>query len=135
MVPTPQFIFDKFEEKWDLTAGSLVKTIKATGNGGSFAKMERGEYSVEEFLEPFRQEYHSLYGHQMTIDQVQEFAYELSDFTKLTPNQEVVEMFQSLKKRGVKVAILTNNFRRTDGHTTFPGHELKNVDVVRAIEP
>lgn len=131
VVPSPQVIFDQFEEKWDLTAGSLVGTIKATGNGGSFARMERGEYSVEEFSEPFSHEYRSFSGRQLTPAQVQEFASNLSDFTKLTPHQEVVEMFRRLKRRGIKVAILTNNFRRKDGYTTFPKKELEDVDVVR----
>ena len=131
VVPSPQVIFDRFEEKWNLTTGSLVKTIKATGNGGSFARMEMGEYSVEEFCEPFSHEYRSFTGHQLTIDQVQEFAYELSNFTNLTPHQEVVAMFRRLKERGIMVAILTNNFRCKDGRAVFPNEELENVDVVR----
>lgn len=130
VIPSPQVIFDRFEEKWDLTAGSLVGTIKATGNGGSFAKMERGEYSVEDFCEPFRQEYQSFCKRELTIDQVQEFANHLSNFTELKPHQEVIAMFRRLKEQGIKVAILTNNFRRNDGHTTFPEKELEDVDVV-----
>lgn len=129
VVPSPQGIFDNFEEKWGLRAGSLVDTIKATGNGGSFAKMERGEYSVEEFCEPFKLEYDLFTGSTIVLDQVKEFAYALSDFTKCIPHEEVVEMFGWLKERGIKVAILTNNFRRDDGQTTFP-NELEHVDVV-----
>lgn len=130
VVPSPQGIFDKFEEKCNLSPGSLVDTIKATGNGGSFAKMERGEYTVEEFCEPFKHEYVSHTGKSISLDQVKEFAYTLCDFTKVVPHKEVLYMFGWLKERGIKVAILTNNFRHNNGKTVFP-EELKEVDLVR----
>ena len=130
VVPSPQAIFDRFEEEHGLELGSLVATIKATGNGGAFAKMERGEYTVEEFCQPFREEYLSHAKREISLTQVQEFVQQLSDFTKLTPHPCVLEMFRSLKSRGIKVAILTNNFRRECGHTVFPEKNLENVDVV-----
>ena len=134
VLPSPQGIFDKFEEKWSLPAGSLVDTIKATGNGGSFAKMERGEYSVEDFCEPFRNEYEAFTGGscKMTLEQVKEFARTLCDFTKVDPHQEVLDIFSWLKERGIGVAILTNNFRHDCGKTVFP-EELQKVDVVGII--
>lgn len=130
MVPSPQPIFDRFEEKHGLKKGSLVATIKSTGNGGSFAKMERGEYSVEEFCQPFRAEYLSHAGCQLSSEQVEEFVHQLSDFTKLTPHPRVLDMFQRLRSEGIKVAILTNNFRRDSGRKVFPEQQLENVDVV-----
>ena len=130
VVPSPQAIFDRFEERYKLVTGSLVDTIKGTGNGGAFAKMERGEYSIEQFIEPFTSEYSSFTGQKLTKEQVREFVQQLSDFTKLTPHPEVVNMFARLKKEGVKVAILTNNFRHDDGRTVFPDKKLNNVDVV-----
>ena len=134
VVPSPQGIFDRFEEKYGLEKGSLVATIKATGNGGAFAKMERGEYSVKEFCQPFREEYISYAKQELTLEQVDEFVQQLSDFTKLTPNPSVLEMFRTLKSRGIKVAILTNNFRRDCGRTVFPERRLENVDVVSRRE-
>ncbi len=133
VVPSPQRIFDRFEEKHGLEKGSLVATIKATGNGGSFAKMERGEFTVEEFCRPFGQEYLSHTSRELSTEQVEEFVQQLSDFTKLTPNPSVLEMFGNLKSRGIKVAILTNNFRRESGRSVFPEKKLDNVDVVSSL--
>lgn len=130
VVPSPQGIFDRFEEEHGLQSGSLVATIKATGNGGAFAKMERGEYSVEQFCEPFRSEYLTHTARELSGEQCWEFIQQLSDFTKLTPHPCVVDMFQKLKVQGVKVAILTNNFRREDGRSVFPEKKLENVDIV-----
>jgi acyl-CoA dehydrogenase family protein 10 len=133
VVPSPQPIFDRVEEKHGLKVGSLVSTIKATGNGGSFAKMERGEYTVEQFCEPFREEYLAHTKQELTRDQCQDFVHQLSDFTKLTPHPGVMEMFQKLKSRDVKVAILTNNFRWEDGRSVFPQETPENVDVVSSV--
>ena len=129
IVPSPQVIFDRFEEKHGLEAGSLVSTIKGTGNGGAFAKLERGEYTVEQFCEPFRSEYLSHTRQELSKEQAWEFIQQLSDFTKLTPNPSVLSMFQKLKSQDIKVAILTNNFRWDSGRSVFPREKL-NVDVV-----
>ncbi len=133
MLPSPQGIFDEFEKKYGLRVGSLVETIKATGNGGAFAKMERGQLSVEQFSAPFRSEYLSQTGQELSLQQTHEFIQQLSDFTKCSPHPEVMEMFRSLKKKGIKVAILTNNFRRDDGSTVFPREKLRNVDLVSGM--
>lgn len=134
VVPSPQGIFDRFEEKHGLESGSLVATIKATGNGGAFAKMERGEYSMEQFCAPFRSEYLVHTSRELSEQQCWEFIQQLSDFTKLTPDPGVLDMFRRLKARGVKVAILTNNFRRDDGESVFPKKKLENVDLVSHFE-
>lgn len=132
VVPSPQGIFDRFEEKHGLEGGSLVATIKARGNGGAFAKMERGEYSVEQFCEPFRSEYLAHTKQELSGEQCWEFVNQLADFTKLTPHSCVVDMFRKLKSRGIKVAILTNNFRWDSGQSVFPENKL-NVDVVSIL--
>ena len=129
VVPSPQGIFDRFEEEHGLVRGSLVSTIKSTGNGGAFAKMERGEISIEQFCEPFRNEYLTHVKRELSVEQVWEFIQQLSDFTKVTPHPCVTDMFGELKSQGVKVAILTNNFRRDDGRSVFP-EETLDVDVV-----
>ena len=130
VVPSPQGIFDRFEEKHALDKGSLVATIKSSGTTGAFAKMERGEYTTEEFCEPFRTEYVAYTSHDISIGQVQEFIKQLSDFTKVTPHSCVLDMFKRLQEAGIKVAILTNNFRRNNGTRVFPEEQLKNVDLV-----
>lgn len=131
VVPSPQPIFDKFEEKHKLQKGSLVKTIKVKGDQGAFGKMERGEISIEEFSEPFQKEYVEVNSGELTLEQTQEFIKCLSDFTKLSPHPAVTNCIQWLKSKGIKVAILTNNFRWDNGDTVFPKESVPGVDVVR----
>lgn len=91
--------------------------------------MERGEISIEQFCEPFRNEYLTHVKRELSVEQVWEFIQQLSDFTKVTPHPCVVDMFVELKSQGVKVAILTNNFRKDNGRSVFP-EETLDVDVV-----
>ena len=130
IVPSPQPIFDQFEEKHGLKQGSVVATIKAKGENGSFAKMERGEITIEGFCEPFRNEYTQFTGVELSMEQVQEFMGSLADFTKLNPHTEIMTTIEWLKSKGIKVAILTNNFKRNNGETVFPRQPLNGVDVV-----
>lgn len=133
VVPSPQPIFDRFEEKHGLTKGSLVKTIKVKGDRGAFGKLERGEISIENFPEPFRNDYKEITSVELTLEQMQEFIKSLSDFTKLSPDSAIIECIQWLKNKGVKVAILTNNFRWDNGDTVFPKESIKGVDVVHCV--
>lgn len=130
MVPSPQPIFDRFEEKHNLKRGSLVATIKTKGDDGAFAKMEKGALTVEGFVEPFTQDYKEVTGVEISTELVHEFVRQLADFTELTPNPAVLEMFKRLQAQGIKVAILTNNFVYDNGCTVFPKKHFENVDVV-----
>ena len=130
VVPSPQPIFDRFEDEHHLKRGSLVATIKTKGDDGAFAKMEKGVLTVEGFVEPFTRDYEEVTGVAISKELVQEFIKQLADFTKLTPNQAVLNMFQRLQSQGIKVAILTNNFVYDNGHTVFPKRHFENVDVV-----
>ena len=130
VVPSPQPIFDRFEEKHSLKVGSIIRAIKAAGEDGAFARLERGELTVEAFAEPFSADYERVIGVAMSVELVREFMKQLVDFTKMTPNLGVMEIIKRLRSEGVKVAILTNNFVFDNGRTVFPQQQLGNVDVV-----
>lgn len=124
---SPWGVFNDFESEFGLEQGSLVKTIKETGDNGSFAKMERGELSTEAFCEPFIEEYKKVTGVKLTGEQVTRFMSKMAG--DLKTNQETLTMINSLREKGIKTALLTNNFRRDDGSRVLPQEKL-NVDVV-----
>ena len=130
VVPSPQPIFDRFEEQHGLKHGSLVHTIKSTGESGAFAKLERGDLTAEGVAEPFAADYKRVMGMEISVELVQTFMRQLSDFTKLTPHVEVIRVMERLRSKGIKVAILTNNFLFDSGQRVFPQQKLENVDVV-----
>ena len=127
VAPSPLPIFEQFERKYGLSPGSVVDTIKSTGEEGVFAKMERGEVTTEEFCEPFAKEYTAHTGKEVTAEQIAEFMRDLAGGFHMNP--EAAEAIKMLKRNGIKTAILTNNFRRNDGSTVLPQENL-NVDIV-----
>ena len=130
VVASPEPIFHGFERQQGLDRGSLVDTILSTGESGCFARMERGEITVQEFAAPFAEEYAAHTGRRVAQEEMAVFASALSDIAKLQPREEVTECFAELKRRGLKVCILTNNFLHSDGSTVFPSAPISNVDVV-----
>ena len=131
VVPSPQPIFDRFEEQHGLKNGSLIHTIKTAGERGAFAKLERGELTTEGVAEPFAADYKRVMDVEISVELVRAFMSQLADFTKLTPHAEVIGMMERLQSKGIKVAILTNNFLFDSGRRVFPQQKLENVDVVR----
>ena len=128
-MPSPLPIFQNFEAKYGLKTDSIVDTIKVSGNEGTFAKLERGEIPIERFSKPFARDYLAHTGVEIPAEQFAEFMHELADIAKLEPVNEVIAMIEKLRRRGIKTAILTNNFRHEDGRRVFPKQQL-NVDVV-----
>lgn len=131
VVASPFPLFERFERNNGLPLGSVNDTIRHAGKDGAFAKMERGELSVEDFCAPFADEVRSRSGIALTGAQVMQLMLELGR-KRIPPNPEVVTMLHSLKRKGFKTALLTNNFRWSDGTTVLPDGDLdKSVDVVR----
>ena len=129
VVPSPFRVFTQFEKQHGLPLGSVVDTVKATGDSGSFARLERGELTVGEFGKPFSVEYRSIIGAETSPEIFKELLESFRSGEQVTARSTILEVIGTLQKHGVKTAILTNNFRYDDGHTLVPKQEL-NVDVV-----
>ena len=117
VVPSPLPVFARFEERHGLRHGSVIETIKRTGASGAFAKLERGEYTVEQFSEPFSKEFLSLFGMETEPEIFGELIEDIHNEDEFRPHSVVLDVIAQLKERGVKTAILTNNFRFDDGRT------------------
>ena len=131
MIPSPFPHLADFETRHGLEAGSISATIRHYGDGGSFARLERGELTLEQFCAPFSREYSDFHGVAVTPEQMWELAEALGGRrNELKPLKEVKEVLSRLKNAGVKIAVITNNFRFDDGKTVLPTEPL-DVDVVR----
>ena len=129
VVPSPLPLFAQFEEEHSLRPGSVVHTIKETGETGSFAKLERGELTVEEFSGPFSEEYQTIFGRATRPEIFRELLESFREGRQVTARSAVVGVIERLTSHGIKTAILTNNFRYDDGYVLFPKGHL-TVDVV-----
>lgn len=131
VVPSPFPVFTGFEKQHGLLPGSVVKTIKETGADGAFAKLERGELTVGQFSKPFSEEYRCITGTEVQPDIFTNLLESMRVGRQVTAHTVILEVIAKLKKHGIKIAVLTNNFRYDDGQTLLPKDKL-NVNVVKS---
>ena len=131
VIPSPFPLISQFESKYRLPNGSVNKTIRHYGEGGVFSRLERGEITLEQFCVPFANEFSKLHQIPITGKQVWDLAAVLGGVgVTLSPYKEVTDLMRKLKESGIKIAIITNNFKFDNGKTVLPTGNLDNVDVV-----
>ncbi|XP_019850051.1 PREDICTED: acyl-CoA dehydrogenase family member 10 [Amphimedon queenslandica] len=130
VIPSPFPLIERFERNHRLPIGSINATIKHYGHDGAFKKLERGEITLEGFCVPFSTEYSEFNSIMLSPEKVWGLARGLGGLdVTLKPFKEVVGLMSQLKKAGIKVAIITNNFKFDDGKTVLPTEKLEDVDV------
>ena len=135
MAPKPSFL--EWESKNSFQRGSIFSAVKNGGPEGAWARLERGELSLEEFYQPFAQEVSSIYG----LDKVKMSSW----FNKITQRSRTVNAgkkvwhkavrTQSLKLNHVYLVILClaiENEECTFSGSVWPFHLLKKLN--RAYE-
>ena len=110
MAPKPSFL--EWESKNSFQRGSIFSAVKNGGPEGAWARLERGELSLEEFYQPFAQEVSSING----LNKVKMSSW----FNKITQRSRTVNAgkkgwhkavrTQSLKLKHVYVIILLTTF-------------------------
>ncbi|ESO02304.1 hypothetical protein HELRODRAFT_106578 [Helobdella robusta] len=125
LIPSPGLLFKDYEAAYNMPAGSLVKTIVASGDNGAWAQLERGELNISSFVHIFEKEYYKeVYFVQLLPKMIQYFS-------KGDPYQKMIGAIKCLRKNSIKTALLTNNCLLPD-ETTFMPLDQSLFDV--AIE-
>jgi len=111
ILPSPFAAAYKWEAKNKYEKGSVFSAIKYGGSTGAWARLERGELTLEEFYKPFASEVSTLLNDEkVTAETVEEFMANLMAVMVKT-DEDMMEAIQSLKDQGVKLAVLTNNWK------------------------
>lgn len=84
--------------------------MRRGGGQGAWARLERGELTLEQFYEPFAAEVAATTAAPVTADTVRDFMAALVRGLGTT-DPEMMEAVTRLKAAGYKVAVLTNNWR------------------------
>ena len=90
--------------------GSIFSAVRRGGGQGAWARLERGELTLEQFYEPFAAEVAATTAAPVTADTVRDFMAALVRGLGTT-DPEMMEAVTRLKAAGYKVAVLTNNWR------------------------
>ena len=97
--------------------------MKVGGSGGSWARLERGEITLEQFFQPFSEEVTALGRAQVSPEVVRDFMENLVRGLSRT-DPDMMEAVAKLKGTGIKLAVLTNNWKsENSGRLIFEGLE------------
>ena len=97
--------------------------MKVGGSGGSWARLERGELTLEQFFQPFSEEVTALGRAQVSPEVVRDFMENLVRGLSRT-DPDMMEAVAKLKEAGIKLAVLTNNWKsENSGRLIFEGLE------------
>jgi putative hydrolase of the HAD superfamily len=107
---SPLAAFAAFERELGLAAQSLNRAIAGAGSAGAWARLERGELSMAEFIRAFEAE---LAAQQVAIS-AEALMTKVADSARLRP--AMVSAIRTIRRAGLKVAALTNNWVSDDQH-------------------
>jgi len=122
ILPSPFAAAYKWEARNKYERGSIFSAIKYGGSTGAWARLERGELTLEQFYRPFAEEVSALLKDKtITAETIEEFMNNLISGLNKT-DQDMMEAIESLKDQGIKLAVLTNNWKSVkSGHLLFDG--------------
>nr|CAB3219669.1 acyl-CoA dehydrogenase family member 10 [Phallusia mammillata] len=131
ILPSPFPMTREYEAMKKIPAGTIWKSIKEHGNEGAWMKMEIGELSADDFGQVFSDECTKTANE--PID-VKDFLLFLENGMK-NPVPEVLDAVECLRESGIKTALLTNNWKYSDGRSLLPFSKEKfDVVVESAVE-
>ncbi|MGI9185559.1 MAG: HAD family hydrolase [Solirubrobacteraceae bacterium] len=125
--------FAAFEAHSGIPLAELGRAMAAVGlrrGVNPLFELETGRLSEREFLGELAAQLASQLGRDLTLDGFGE-----RYFADLEPNQRVIEYLQTLRSRGYRLAICTNNVREWDGRwrAMLPVEEIFDVVVDSAF--
>ena len=128
ILPSPFAAAYKWEAEHGFSKGTVFAAIKQDPKHGAWARLERGEMTLEEFYKPFADEAAALHRDPSITDQlVKDFMANLAR-SLAQPDEDMLEAIASLKDQGLKVALLTNNWKSKQkgkaGRLLFDGLEM-----------
>ena len=86
--------------------GTAMQRVADTDGEHPLYELERGRMTEEAFLERIRGEVAAELGHEPEMHRFREIYFDALD-----PNEPMIELMRSLRDRGIRMALLTNNVR------------------------
>lgn len=106
---SPLHAIARYERDQGLPPGAINRAVVAAGEEGAWARLERGELTVEAFLAPFEADCRAA-GLEVSGGRVMAYIAEVAG-----PRPRMVAAIRTIRARGLRVGALTNNWRRQAG--------------------
>jgi putative hydrolase of the HAD superfamily len=125
--------FMAFQDETGITFEALGNAMqKAAERNGAYPlfELEKGNLTEAEFLELLQDHLEPELGHRPQLHRFREIYFEALD-----PNEPMIELMRSLKDRGFRMALLTNNVREWEPlwRSMLPVDEIFEVIVDSAF--
>lgn len=104
VVGSPLAAIAEYEREQGIPAGSINRVVAATGPAGTWARLERGEVSLEEFFPLFERECEAA-GWRISARELMSRLAEAS-----VPRPAMLEAIRRIRDHGMLTAALTNNW-------------------------
>jgi len=104
ILDSPLHAIARFERDHDIEAGAINRIVVATGHGGAWARLERGELSMEDFFDAFEADC-SAAGWSLSARDLMERIGETA-----APRPRMLEAVRRIRASGLRAAALTNNW-------------------------
>jgi putative hydrolase of the HAD superfamily len=105
VMESPLHALARFEQDCGIERNAINRAIVAAGDQGAWARLERGELSLEEFCTPFEADCRSC---GLEVSGVRMMAY-IAEASVLRPR--MLEAIRRIRDHGRRTAALTNNWR------------------------
>lgn len=105
VLPSPLQVFRAYERRTGLPDRFISEVVLAGGDDGAFARLERGELTMQEFAEEFAAECARAGG---TVDVLELFA-EIHAASEPIP--EMLRAIERIRAAGLRAGALTNNWK------------------------
>jgi putative hydrolase of the HAD superfamily len=101
---SPLHAIARYEREHGIEPGAINRAVVETGEGGAWARLERGELTVAAFVEPFEAECRSR-GAAVDARRLMAAIAEAG-----VPRPRMLEAIRRIRARGLRAAALTNNW-------------------------
>lgn len=118
---SPLHAIERYERDQGIETNAINRAIVTVGDGGAWARLERGELTIETFLAPFEADCRTC-GITLGASRMMDY---IAEARVLRPR--MLEAIRRLREHGLRVAALTNNWKRLgESEDNAGGHQLRD---------
>ena len=117
----------RYERDHGLELNAINRAILASGDGGAWSRLERGELTLDAFCGPFEADC-AASGMAVSAARMMQYISEAG-----APRPRMLEAIRRLRSGGVRVAALTNNWKTGEGRVARPLREHFDVFVESSV--
>ena len=121
VLDSPLHAIARFERQAGIPAGFVNRVVVATGPGGAWSRLERGELRVEEWIPAFERDCEAA-GQPLSAARMMEAIRSASE-----PRPRMIAAIRAIRAQGLRVGALTNNWVADEPTENRLGQELREL--------